>query len=64
MTSLRVYVEYPCERDSSLQSVCPLNGHCREESATYCTEYQQTRKRQSEDVASTGRGVVRASRIP
>ena len=64
MTSLRAYVEYRCEHDGSLQSVCPLNGCCKEESASYCTKYQQTRKRRSEDVASTGRGVVRASRIP
>ena len=38
MTSLCAYVDaklYPCERDGSLQSVCPLNGHCREESACY-----------------------------
>ena len=61
MTSLRAYVEYRCEHDDSLQSVCPLNGCCKEESASYCTKYQQNRKRRSEDVASTGRGVVRAS---
>ena len=61
MTSLRAYVEYPCEQDGSLQSVCPLNGCCKEESASYCTKYQRNRKRRSEDVASTGRGVVRAS---
>ena len=30
MTSLGGYVEYPCERDGSLQSVCPLNGCCKE----------------------------------
>ena len=38
MTSLCAYVDaklYPCERDGSLQSVCPLNGHCREESSVY-----------------------------
>ena len=64
MTSLRAYVEYRCEHDGSLQSVCPLNGCCKEESASYCTKYQQNRKRRSEDVASTGRGVVRASRVP
>ena len=23
-----------CEQDSSLQSVCPLNGHCRDQPAT------------------------------
>ena len=57
-------VEYPCERDGSLQSVCPLNGCCKEESACYCTKYQRNRKRRSEDVASTGRGVVRAFRVP
>ena len=49
------------EQDGSLQSVCPLNGCCKEESASYCTKYQRNRKRRSEDVASTGRGVVRAS---
>ena len=64
MTSLRAYVEYRCEHDGSLQSVCPLNGCCKEESASYCTKYQQNRKRRSEDVASTGRGVVRVSRVP
>ena len=40
MTSLCAYVDtnlYPCERDGSLQSVCLLNGRCREESASYCT---------------------------
>ena len=57
-------VEYPCERDGSLQSVCPLNGRCEEEPASYCTKYQRNRKRRSEDIASTGRGVVRSSRIP
>ena len=57
-------VEYPCERDGSLQSVCPLNGRCEEEPASYCTKYQRNRKRRSEDVASTGRGVVRSSRVP
>ena len=64
MTSLRAHVEYRCERDGSLQSVCPLNGCCKEESASYCTKYQQNHKRRSEDVASTGRGVVRASCVP
>ena len=64
MTSLRAYVEYPCERDGSLQSVNPLNGCCKEESAFYCTKYQRNHKRRSEDVASTGRGVVRVSRVP
>ena len=62
MMSLRAYVEYRCEHDGSLQSVCPLNGCCKEESASYCTKYQQNRKRRSEDVTSTGRGVVRAFR--
>ena len=50
MTSLRAYVEYRCEHDGSLQSVGPLNGCCKEESASYCTKYQQNRKRSSEDV--------------
>ena len=63
MTSLRAYIEYPCERDGSLQFVCPLNGCCREESASYYTKYQWNRNRHSEDVASTSRGVVRAFRI-
>ena len=40
MMSLRVYVKYPCERDSFLESVCPLNGCCKEGSASYCTKYQ------------------------
>ena len=44
--------------------VCPLNGCCEEEPASYCTKYQQNRKRRSEDVASTGRGVVRSSHVP
>ena len=37
MTSLCVYInmtQYPCEWDGSLQSICPLNNHCREESAS------------------------------
>ena len=36
MLSLWVYIDanmYLCEQDGSLQSVCPLNGCCREESA-------------------------------
>ena len=40
MTSLCAYVNtnlYLCEWDCSLQSVCLLNGHCREDSASYCT---------------------------
>ena len=60
---LCAYVGYSCERDGSLQSVCPLNGCCKEESASYCTKYQRTRKRRSEDVTSTGRGVVGVSRV-
>ena len=45
-------------------SVCPLNGCCKEDSASYSTKYQQTCKRWSEDVASTGRGASRVSRVP
>ena len=44
MMSLRAYVEYPCEQDGSLQSVRPLNGCCREESASYCTQYHPNLK--------------------
>ena len=62
MTS--AYVKYPCDWDGSLRSVCPLNGCCKEDSASYCTKYQRTCNRHSEDVASTGRGVVRASPVP
>ena len=64
MTSLRAYVEYPYERDGSLQSVCPLNACCKEELASYYTKYQQNCKRSSEDVTATGRSVVRASHVP
>ena len=49
-----------------LSTVClpsSLNGCYKEESASYCTKYQQTRKKRSEDVTSTDRGVVRVSRI-
>ena len=35
---------------TSAQSVCALNGGCREESACYCTICQRTRKRRSEVV--------------
>ena len=44
MMSLRAYIEYPCERDGALQSVCPLNGCCKEESASYCTKYHPNLK--------------------
>ena len=64
MMSLHAYIVYQCERDGSQQSVCHLNGCYKEESASCRTKYQQNRKRWSEDVASTGRGVVRASCIP
>ena len=39
-----------CEQDGSLQSVCPLNSCCKEESACYYTKYQQIHKRRSEVV--------------
>ena len=39
-----------CEQDGSLHSVCALNGRCREESASYCTNCQQTHRRHSEVV--------------
>ena len=42
MTSLRAYVEYPYERDGSLQSVCPLNARCKDDSASYCTNTNET----------------------
>ena len=43
MMSLCVYIntnQYSCVRDGFLQSVCPLSGHCREESACYYTKCQ------------------------
>ena len=44
-TSIRL-----CEWDGSLQSVCPLNGHCKEKEACYYTKYQRVHKRRSEVV--------------
>ena len=41
-----------CEQDGSLQSVCTLNGCCREELACYYTTCQQTRVRRSEVVVA------------
>ena len=37
-TSIRIYL---CERDGSLQSVCLLNGCCKEKEACYYTEYHR-----------------------
>ena len=39
-----------CEWDGSLQSICPLNGHCKEKEACYYTKHQWIRKRHSEVV--------------
>ena len=47
---MMVYIntsQYPCE-DGSLQSVCPVNGHYKEESACYHTKCQSAYKRRSE----------------
>ena len=53
MMSSCVYIDTNwclCKRDGFLQSVCPLNNRCREESACYHKTCQQTRMRRSEVV--------------
>ena len=52
MSSCVYKSQCPCEQDGSLQSVCTLNGCCREESACYYTTCQQTRVRRSEVVVA------------
>ena len=58
--SFCAYVEYLCEQDGCLQSVCPLNGCCKEESASYCTNTNEPVR----DAPKMSHQPVRASHIP